>query len=282
MKNFYKKFIVDSDQKIKIKDFDPQFHGKIASKEEATAEMQPYISKIDTLQYQLYAERRHSVLIILQGLDTAGKDGVIRHAFQSMNPQGCHVASFKAPTTGEQEHDFLWRVHPHAPRKGGVSIFNRSHYESVLVERVHKLISPKECKLRYGLINDFERLLAHENKTTILKFFLHISKEEQLERFKSRLDDPSRNWKISDSDYKEREYWDDYMASYEDILNETSTKHAPWFVIPSNHKWFRDLAISQILTHALESIGMEQPVPTVDIAEIRRKYHAVAKKSAKK
>lgn len=273
MKNYYKRLLVEPDSKVKLKHFDPDTTGGIASQKAAEPEFQTCLEKIDKLHYQLYAERRHSVLIVLQGLDTAGKDGVIRHAFTSMNPQGCHVVSFKEPTAEEQGHDFLWRIHTHTPKKGFVSVFNRSHYESVLVERVHKLIPIKECSARYKHINEFERLLAIENNTTILKFFLHISKEEQLERFKQRLDDPARHWKISESDYTERDYWDDYMTAYEDLLCKTSIEYAPWFIIPANHKWFRDLAISQILVHAMERIKMKPPAPTVDIERIRQKYH---------
>jgi polyphosphate kinase 2 (PPK2 family) len=164
-------------------------------------------------------------------------------------------------------------VHPHVPAKGSVVIFNRSHYEDVLVARVHDLVPEKIWSKRYDEINDFEKLITTQNDTTILKFFLHISKEEQLARFEKRLDDPARQWKISESDYKEREYWDDYTKAFEDVLNKTSTEHAPWFIIPSNHKWFRDLAISQIIVRQMEDMDMQFPKPTVNLAEIRRKYH---------
>jgi len=167
-------------------------------------------------------------------------------------------------------------VHPHVPAKGSVVIFNRSHYEDVLVARVHGLVPKKVWSKRYDEINDFERLITTENNTTILKFFLHISKEEQLARFKKRLDDSARQWKISESDYKEREYWDDYTKAFEDVLTKTSTDHALWFIVPSNHKWFRDLAISQIIVQEMEAMGMQFPKPTVNLAEIRRKYHEAA------
>jgi PPK2 family polyphosphate:nucleotide phosphotransferase len=228
---------------------------------------------MDQLQYLMYAERKHSLLIVLQGLDAGGKDGVIRHLLTGMNPAGCRVTAFKQPTPEELAHDFLWRVHPHVPEKGDVAIFNRSHYEDVLVVRVHKLAAPAVWSKRYARINDFEKQLSVENKTTILKFFLYISKQEQLARFKQRLDDPARQWKISASDYKERKYWGDYIEAFEDMLHKTSTNHAPWYVIPANHKWFRDLAISHIINRALEDLDMKLPKPTVNIANMRRQYH---------
>ena len=221
----------------------------------------------------MYAERKHSLLVILQGLDACGKDGVIRHIVSGMNPAGCRVVGFKQPKPEELDHDFLWRVHPHLPAKGEVAIFNRSHYEDVLVVRVHQLVQASLWSKRYDLINDFERLLVTENNTTVLKFFLYISKNEQLARFKQRLDDPSRRWKISEADYKERTYWSHYIDAFEDMLHKTSTRYAPWFVIPSDHKWFRDLAISQIVTRTVEDLDMQWPEPAVDIAEIRRRYH---------
>jgi PPK2 family polyphosphate:nucleotide phosphotransferase len=270
------KFLVHPGTRVRLKDADPAYHGKHPSHRRALPEIQSQIQKMDALQYLMYAENKHSLLIVLQGLDAAGKDGVIRHVLTGMNPEGCMVTNFKQPSREELAHDFLWRVHPHAPAKGCVAIFNRSHYEDVLVVRVHHLSPVQEWSKRYDLINDFEKLLAVENNTAILKFFLHISSEEQLTRFKARLDDPSRNWKISDSDYTEREYWDDYTKAYEEMLSRTSTRHAPWFIIPSNHKWFRDLAISQIIVNALEGLKMKRPKPTVDLVKIRHEYHEAA------
>jgi PPK2 family polyphosphate:nucleotide phosphotransferase len=191
-----------------------------------------------------------------------------------MNPAGCHVAAFRQPRREELDHDFLWRVHPHIPAKGQIAIFNRSHYEDVLVVRVRELAEIGVWAKRYDLINDFERLLVLENNTTVLKFLLYISKEEQLARFHERLEDPSKHWKISESDYEERGYWDYYIEAFEDMLSRTSTPYAPWFVIPSNCKWFRDLAISQIVVRTLEDMDMISPEPAVDISEIRRRYHA--------
>ena len=276
MSSFRKEFSVEPGSSVKLKDIDPGYHGKHESHEAALPEIQAHVQRMYELQYLMYAERKHSLLIVLQGLDAGGKDGVIRHVITGMNPAGCRVTGFKRPTPEELAHDFLWRVHAHVPAKGEVAIFNRSHYEDVLVVRVHKLAPEEVWSERYDLINDFERLLVVENNTTILKFFLYISKQEQLARFKQRLDDPSRHWKISDSDYEERERWDDYVKAFEDVLAKTSTEKAPWFVIPANHKWFRDLAISQIITRTLEDLDMKMPEPSVDIAAIRRKYHAAA------
>jgi PPK2 family polyphosphate:nucleotide phosphotransferase len=276
MSNYLKKLIVKPDSKIRLKHFDPDYHGKHESRESALPEIQKNLQKMEQLQYLMYAENKHSLLLVLQGLDAAGKDGVVRHVLTGMNPEGCVSVNFKQPTKEELAHDFLWRVHPHVPGKGSVVIFNRSHYEDVLVARVHKLVSEKVWSKRYDQINDFEQLIATENNTTILKFFLHISKQEQLERFKKRLDDPARQWKISDSDYKERDYWKDYTEAFEDVLTRTSTEHAPWFIIPSNHKWFRDLAISQIITRAMEEMNMQTPKPTVNLTQIRREYHKAA------
>jgi PPK2 family polyphosphate:nucleotide phosphotransferase len=274
LSNFLKTLIVKTGSKVKLCEIDPNDHGKHESREAALGEIQDHIQKMDGLQYRMYAGKMHSLLIVLQGLDAAGKDGVVRHVIRGMNPAGCTVIGFKQPTAEELAHDFLWRIHPHVPDKGEVAIFNRSHYEDVLVVRVHQLAPEKVWSRRYDLINDFEKLLTVENGTTILKFFLYISKDEQLSRFKQRLDDPARQWKISESDYEERACWDHYIAAFEDMLRKTSTDYAPWFVIPSNHKWFRDLAISRIITDTLENLDIKLPKPAVDLAGIARKYHA--------
>ncbi len=274
--NYREEFRVSPGSKVRLGDFDPSYTGKHVSEDKAATDIEKHRKKLAEQQYLMYAEKRHSLLIVLQALDAAGKDGTVNHVMSAMNPQGTTVASFKAPTALELEHDFLWRVHQHVPAEGTVAIFNRSHYEDVLVVRVHKLAPKEVWSGRYELINDFERLLCRQNNTHIIKFFLHISKEEQLERFKQRLDDPARNWKISDSDYKERELWDDYTKAFEDVFAKTSTKHAPWYIIPSNHKWFRNLAVSQIVADTMEDLGMKMPKPTVDLEEIRREYHAAA------
>ena len=211
MPDYQKKLIVEPGSKIRLKHFDPGYHGKHESHKSALPEIEENRQKMQELQYLMYAENTHSLLIVLQGLDAGGKDGVVRHVLTGMNPSGCVSANFKQPTAEDLAHDFLWRVHPHVPGKGSVAIFNRSHYEDVLVARVHGLVPEKVWSKRYDQINDVEQLLSTENNTTILKFFLHISKDEQLARFKKRLDDPARQWKISESDYKESEYWDDYM-----------------------------------------------------------------------
>lgn len=273
MLNFIKKCGVKPGAKINLNKVDTHWNGKLKSHKLALNEIKKNLNELDSLQYLMYAENKHSLLIILQGMDAAGKDGVIRHVLTGMNPQGCNVQSFKQPTIEELNHDLLWRVHPHAPRKGSVAIFNRSHYEDVLLPRVHKLISKKQCKKRFEIINDFEKLLVTENNTIILKFFLHISKEEQLSRFGHRLKDKTRHWKISEGDYSERKFWDSYANAYEDLLSNTSTKHAPWFIIPSDHKWFRNLAISKIVADKLDSLKMKFPPSTVDITKIRKKYH---------
>jgi PPK2 family polyphosphate:nucleotide phosphotransferase len=267
-------FRVEPGTRVKLAEIDPGYRGKHESVEAALEESQSLVKKLDRLQYLMHAERKHSLLIVLQGLDACGKDGVIRHMLAGMNPAGCRVVGFKRPKPEELDHDFLWRVHPHLPAKGEVSIFNRSHYEDVLAVRVHHFTQADLWSKRYELINDFERLLVTENDTTVLKFFLYISKAEQLARFKLRLDDPTRRWKISEADYRERAHWGRYTEAFEDMLSRTSTRHAPWFVIPSNIKWFRDLAVSQIVTRTLEDLDMKWPAPAVDIADIRRRYHA--------
>ena len=266
-------FRVEPGSKVKLHKIAPDFKDKHTDKESAELEITQHNQKMRNLQYLMYAENRRSLLICLQAMDAAGKDGTITHVLGAMNPQGTRVHGFKAPSTEESEHDFLWRIHQYTPAKGEVVIFNRSHYEDVLVARVHELVPKEIWSKRYDLINDFERNLV-ENGTHILKFYLHISEDEQLRRFKQRLDDPARHWKISDSDYAERKLWKDYQEAYEDALGKTSTKHAPWFVIPSNQKWFRNLAVSRIVTETLESLGMKFPPPTVNIEEISRQYHA--------
>ncbi len=229
--------------------------------------------KIRALQYQLYAENRQGLLIVLQGLDAAGKDGTIRHVLGMMNPQGCTVTSFKEPTPIEARHDFLWRVHPHAPARGDVAIFNRSHYEDVLVARVHQLCSKPQLALRYDQINQFESLLTTQNKTHVIKFFLHISREEQLARFAARLDDPAKHWKISTADYTERQHWDVYQEAYALALKKTDTDKAPWYVIPADHKWYRNYAVARIVLETLEAMAPTLPKPTVDLNQVRKEFH---------
>jgi len=271
--DYRKKFVVEPGGKVHLAKIDPSYTGKHESQEKALTEIQKHVERMNKLQYLLYADGNQSLLVVLQALDAGGKDGVIRHVFSCMNPQGTFVFGFKQPNKDEAAHDFLWRAHCRTPGKGEVVIFNRSYYESVLVVRVHKLVEHSAWSKRYELINDFEKMLSR-NGTTVLKFFLHISPEEQLARFKQRLDDPSRHWKISDSDYSERELWPEYIDAYEDAIALTSTKRAPWYIIPANHKWFRDLAVSQIIADTMDEMGLKLPPTHVDIADIRSKFHA--------
>jgi PPK2 family polyphosphate:nucleotide phosphotransferase len=268
-----KQFAVEPGAKVRLAKIDPSYAGKHETHEKALPEIQKHVERMARLQYLLYADGDQSLLVVLQALDAAGKDGVIRHVISGMNPQGTSVFGFKQPNKDEAAHDFLWRAHHRAPGKGEVVVFNRSYYEDVLVVRVHKLVLHSVWSRRYDLINDFEMMLSL-NRTTILKFFLHISPEEQLSRFKQRLDDPSRHWKISESDYSERELWPEYMDAYEDAIALTSTKTAPWYIIPADHKWFRNLAVSQIIADTMDEMGLKLPPTRVDIENIRRKYHA--------
>ena len=274
------KFIVKPGQRLRLNEIDPSYKGHHETADAAVAETDRYRSKLSRLQSLLYAEKRRSVLIVLQALDAGGKDGLIKHVFATFNPQNARVIGFKKPTEGELAHDFLLRIHPHAPAKGEIVIFNRSHYEDVLITRVHKLIDKAVWTERYDRIREFEKSLS-ENGTTIVKFFLHISKDEQLSRFADRLEDPAHTWKISASDYEERAFWDDYITAFEDALSQTSTDYAPWFVIPANHKWFRNLAVSQIVADMLDQLGLSYPPPSVDLTEIRRKYH-IAEQAAER
>ncbi len=218
------------------------------------------LERLSVLQYLLYAEGRRSVLVVLQAIDAGGKDGTIQHVMSSMNPQGVTVTPFKVPEGEERRHDYLWRVHRAVPQYGNIGIFNRSHYEDVLVVRVHDLVPKAQWSKRYDQINDFERMLS-ENGVKIVKFLLYISKDEQAKRFRQRLEDPGKNWKFSMDDVKESEFWDDYIAAYDEILQRCSTEYAPWYVIPSNRKWFRNLAVSQILVQTLDSMDLKYPKP---------------------
>ena len=271
--DYRKKFRAEPGARVKLNKIDPDYKGKQVSKKSAESAIEKHCGKLESLQQTLYAEKKPSLLVVVQALDAGGKDGTINHVMGVLNPQGTKVTSFKEPNAQELAHDFLWRVHPHAPARGWIGIFNRSHYEDVLISRVHHLVPKDVVAERYESINDFERLLRKQNDTHIVKFFLHISRDEQLRRFNERLDDPARNWKISESDYKEREFWEDYMSAYEEVFERTSKKNSPWYIIPSNHKWFRNLAVSQILTATMEELGMTMPKPTVDLEAIRERYH---------
>ena len=270
--DFHDELIVRPGRKIDIRKIDAAENYGWNDKESMVGRLAENAKRLQELQYRIYAENRQSLLIVLQAMDAGGKDGTINHVLWSMNPQGCRSQSFKVPPNLESAHDFLWRIHKAVPANGEVVIFNRSHYESVLVEKVHKLAPKKILEKRYDLINSFEKMLA-ANRTTIVKFFLHISKEEQLKRFGERLDDKSKHWKISESDYKEREYWDDYMKAFNAAINRCSTKYAPWFVIPANDKTFRNLAVSEILVGTMEKMKPELPPPTIDVNHIRALYY---------
>jgi PPK2 family polyphosphate:nucleotide phosphotransferase len=271
--SYLERFRVRPGARVKLDDVAPSFTDPRESQETAAGQIEQYRKRLVELQEMLYVERRRSLLICLQGLDTAGKDGTIKHILGAMNPQGCTVTQFRQPSSEEAAHDFLWRVHRATPARGEVAIFNRSHYEDVLIVRVHNQVPKSMWSLRYERINGFERGLVDQG-TQVLKFFLHISSGEQLARFKARLDDPTKQWKISESDYQERRSWNDYVAAYEEALSRCSTEHSPWFVIPSNHKWFRNLAVARIVIEHLESLKLSYPKPTADLERIRREYHA--------
>jgi PPK2 family polyphosphate:nucleotide phosphotransferase len=248
-------------RRINLDKFDPDDHSAFdGDKPAALAKTESLVKDLEHLQELMYAEHKHKLLIVLQGMDTSGKDGTIRHVFSGVNPQGVQVASFKVPTSEELAHDFLWRIHKQTPGAGEMVIFNRSHYEDVLVVRVHGLVSPAECRRRYDDINAFEQMLANEG-TTILKFFLHIDKREQKRRLEERLAEKSKHWKFNPADLKERALWQEYMRAYEDALSATNTACAPWYIIPANRKWYRNYLISQILVESLKSLKMAYPKP---------------------
>ena len=267
--DFRKEFQVKPGEKIKLKEIDPDKTYGIEKNEETLREIAANSAELAELQYKLYSEGKRSLLIVLQGMDAAGKDGVINHVLAPLNPQGCRVQAFKTPSSQELAHDFLWRVHMVAPKKGEIVIFNRSHYEDVLIQRVRNLVPESVWSERYELINDFEKLLV-KSGTVIVKFFLHIDKEEQLHRFVRRLKRPEKHWKISANDYPERQFWDEYTEAFEMAMMKCSTKIAPWFAIPANCKWFRNLAVSQIILEELESMKIKLPAPSVDLQETRR------------
>ena len=254
-----KNYQIKPETKVKLSKWDPNDTGDFkGGKEEGLAKLEKLNSKLEALQELLFAEHKHKVLVVLQAMDTGGKDGAIRRVFDLVNPAGVRVASFKAPTPEELDHDYLWRVHKQVPAKGELVVFNRSHYEDVLVVRVHNYVSPEVWGKRFDQINEFERSLA-ENGTTILKFYLHIDLDEQKERLQARLDDPTKRWKFRLGDLEERKLWPDYMKAFEDVLSKTSTEHAPWYIVPANRKWFRDLVISSVLVDTLEGLKMSYP-----------------------
>ncbi len=235
------------------------------TEKEARHRLKTLRKRLPELQENLYAEHRQSLLLVFQAMDTGGKDGAIANLLTGINPAGVSVAAFKAPSTEELNHDFLWRIHAQAPRRGHIGVFNRSHYEDVLVVRVHNLVPETTWRTRYADINAFERLLAH-NGTRVLKFFLHISKAEQAARLQARLDDPAKRWKYEPGDLKERALWPAYQAAYEEAINHCATPDAPWYVVPADHKWVRDLAIAEIVVAALEEMDPQPPAADFDVA----------------
>ena len=250
---------VEPGAKVELSHWDADDHSAFdGNKKDGRVELLKLNKQMEEMQELLYAEGKQKVLIVLQGMDTAGKDGTIRHVFEGVNPQGVKVASFKVPSSEELAHDYLWRVHRQTPRSGVMTIFNRSHYEDVLVVRVHNLAPEAVWSKRYRHIVEFERLLADEG-TTILKFFLHISKDEQKERLQARLDEPNKNWKFSAGDLAERKLWPEYIEAYEVMLSMTSTDNAPWYIVPANRKWYRNLVISWTVIGALKSLNMQYP-----------------------
>jgi PPK2 family polyphosphate:nucleotide phosphotransferase len=262
-----RRYMVEPGKKVDQEEWDPNDTSGFEGGEQKAHDVSASLDKsLDGLQEKLYAEHKHKMLVVLQAMDTAGKDGVIRRIFEGVNPSGVSVAHFREPTP--EEHDFLWRVHAKTPGLGELTIFNRSHYEGVLVERVHKIVPKEVWKRRYRQINDFERMLAEEG-TTILKFYLHIDSEEQKKRLHMRLADPNKQWKFSKDDVVERKLWSKYMRAYGEMLEETSTEWAPWYVVPSNHRWFRDILVASVVVKALEGLDMKYPALDVNPRSVR-------------
>lgn len=254
-----KRYLVRPGERVHLDRWDPDDASELdGGKDASRKQLERLTARLAELQELLYAGHTHSVLIVLQGMDSAGKDGTIRRVFEGVNPQGVRVVSFKAPSVHELDHDFLWRIHTQLPAKGEMVLFNRSHYEDVLVTRVHRLIPKQVWERRYREINDFERMLA-EVGTTILKFFLHVGRGEQRRRLQERLDDPTKHWKFREADLRERSRWTAYMRAYEETVGKTSTTWAPWYIVPSNRKWFRDLFVSETIVRTLEGLRMEYP-----------------------
>ena len=260
-------FLVKPGSKFRLKDHRPDDTGRFKDKSDAQPEVEKNLARLGELQELLYAEARHAVLVILQGMDASGKDGAIKHVFSGTDPQGCTVTAFKRPTPVELAHDFLWRHHEAVPPRAMIGIHNRSHYESVLVERVKKLVPDKVWSRRYAHINDFEQMAADEG-VTIVKFFLFISKDEQKKRLESRLNDPRKQWKFDIGDIEERRHWSEYMDAYEDALQKCSHEHAPWYVVPADRKWFRNWVISDVLVKTLDRLDMKVARPKDDLSKV--------------
>ncbi len=257
---------VDPDHPVDVADLDSRV-GSDQLKEHRDELLASLTGRITESQNMLFAQSHHRVLVVIQAIDTGGKDGTIRHVFGPVNPQGVRIAAFKVPTEPERAHDYLWRVHPHVPGDGEIVLFNRSHYEDVLVVRVHDYVPEARWRRRYDHIRHFEQMLVDEG-TTIVKLLLNISADEQAERFRARLDEPDKNWKFSLGDLKERARWDDYMAAFTDMVNETSTPDAPWYVIPADRKWYRNLAVAKIMVETLDRLDLAYPEPEDDLSDV--------------
>jgi PPK2 family polyphosphate:nucleotide phosphotransferase len=266
-KHDYPSYRVEPGKPVRLADIDPADTGGYGDKDEIEDELDDLLDRLYHLQERLYAEQKQSLLVVLQAMDTGGKDGTIKGVFRGVNPQGCVVWAFKVPTEEEMAHDFLWRVHAKTPRKGQLTIFNRSHYEDVVVVRVKSLVPEEVWRARYHRINDFERLLATAD-TRVVKLYLHISRDEQKRRLQARLDNPDKHWKFAVGDIAERERWDDYMAAYEEAINRCTTEHAPWYVVPSNKKWYRNLVIARAIVDTLESMDPHFPEPEENLEGI--------------
>jgi PPK2 family polyphosphate:nucleotide phosphotransferase len=254
----YPRYRAEPGTNVRLAEFDPDESEHYEGKKDVKKELERQRERIHELQARLYAEGEQSLLIVLQAMDTGGKDGTIRGVFEGVNPQGCQVWSFKAPSSEELDHDFLWRYHQKTPPRGMITIFNRSHYEEVLIVRVKGLMPEDVWRHRYEMINEWEHMLSL-NKTAVVKFYLHISKEEQKRRLQSRLDDPNKHWKFSSADLKERAFWDDYMAAFEDAIGNCATDYAPWYVVPANKKWYRNLVIARTIADTLEAMDPQYP-----------------------
>jgi len=263
----YPRYRVEPGVPFALGDVDPNESEHYESKKDVAGELEAQRKRIGGLQQRLYAENERGLLIVLQAMDTGGKDGTIKHVFRGVNPQGCRVSSFKAPSAEEANHDFLWRYHKSVPARGRIGIFNRSHYEDVLIVRVKNLVPDGVWRQRYALINDFENGLTSSG-ITVLKFFLHISKDEQKRRLQSRLEDPEKRWKFSSGDLKERAFWDDYQNAFEDAIKECSTEHAPWYVVPANKKWYRNLIIARVIADTLEAIDPRYPAAEAGLEDV--------------
>ena len=266
-KDITNKLMVIEGKKINLQKLSPDYDFSINEKKAEYILKQSLKKRMSDLQYRLYAERKKALLIVFQGIDTSGKDSTIRHVISAFNPQSCTVKAFKEPTTEDLSHDFLWRIHKSAPAKGEIVIFNRSHYEDIVQPRVHKIIHKSIWSQRYEHINAFEKCLS-DSSIKIIKFFLHISKEEQRKRLEERLNDPSKCWKVSESDIKDRKFWSSYTVAYQDIIKRCSNTWAPWYIIPANKKWFRNLAVGLIIVDTLERMKSKFPQPAINLSKI--------------